>query len=218
VKTIFIDTPHNPTPLQDLLEAFPDDAPGAVEMLEMIFGLPALTRCSPTVLLYILARQYNYPEGRILEIGTHKGHTAAAISWAAPQAKIITIDPCTEFVEQAKYLLIHHDAFGLNPPYANIEMINAYSWDMLAYYTGPYFDMIWVDGEHEVRMVEDLGWWNWLKIDGVMVFHDYYPLFPYVQGYVNMLRSRLGREYDVAILRDGGTVGFYKREGDPEWT
>lgn len=159
--------------------------------------------------LYALALKYNTPGAYILEIGTAHGYSAAMLAEAAPNAHITTLNPDPTEAAKARKNLAE---------YPNVDVVEAISWEFLKTYTGPKLDMVFVDGDHKrVRM--DLPWWDWLKPDGLILFHDYSPKGSYrecppVFEAVNEFSKLLGRELDVKIVDDGGAgmAGFYKQD------
>lgn len=159
--------------------------------------------------IYALAKAYNRPDAHILEIGTAWGYSAAWIANAAPLARLTTLNP----KEAERKAAQKHLA-----AYSNIRFSAALSWDMLADYHGPDLDMVFVDGDHG-KVVMDLGWFNWLKPGGLMLFHDYSPEesgrpCPPVYYIVNEMAAVLGRKPDVMVVddRNVGLAGFYRQE------
>lgn len=164
--------------------------------------------------LYRLARDRNRAGARFLELGTAYGYSAGIMAAAAPLAQIVTLNPHEDEARAARRNL---------EAARNVAVIVACSWDYLARYTGPEFDLIFVDGDHK-QIRRDLPWWNWLAVGGVMVHHDYSPAesarpCPPVYRALNEFSEWLGRAPDVSIIDDGlaGMVGYTKREGDPTW-
>jgi predicted O-methyltransferase YrrM len=161
------------------------------------------------VALYTLARPYDHPGARILEIGTAGGFSAAVLSMAAPLATITTLNPRMDEMVRARKRL---------DKCRNVVTLAMASWDLLAVYGGQGFDMVFVDGDH--RMVgRDLPWFNWIIPGGLMLFHDYSPedsphaCVP-VYDTVNFMAEQLGRELDVLIMDDrmAGLAGFYRQK------
>ena len=164
-------------------------------------------------LLYWLARQYNTPGAEIFEIGTCWGWSAAIMAKAAPKAHIVTCTPNPVHVMIARKALA---------PYTNVEVRDATSVALLTAYQGPQLDMIFVDGAHkEVR--DDLPWYNWLKVGGLMIHHDYSPADApvrpcrWVWDAVNEFAEKT-HQPDVLVVDEfsEGMAGFYRREGE-EW-
>ena len=119
--------------------------------------------------LYALARQFNRPGARVLEIGTAIGYSAAVLASALPDAQIITLNPHASEAAKARANL---GAWG------NVTVVEALSWDYLESYAGEPFDLIFVDGDHK-RVRRDFAWWDHLRDGGLMLFHDYSPAGTY---------------------------------------
>jgi len=160
-----------------------------------------------SLLLYKLSSQYNFKGANILEIGTAFGGSAAIIASAAPLASIVTIDPNTALAEKTTNSLRHWD---------NIVLKTEKSWDYLSTYTGPRLDLILVDGSHR-DVWQDAPWWNWLCINGLILFHDYSSIsFTNIYKCVNELKHVLERQFDVYIGNSTRAfVGYYLKAGDP---
>jgi predicted O-methyltransferase YrrM len=164
-------------------------------------------------LLYVLAKQYNQPGAEIVEIGTCYGWSALVMAHAAPQAHIITCTPNPSHIEASRQNLAG---------YPNVELRGMRSTDLLAAYEGPDLDLIFVDGDHKI-VRDDLPWWNWLKVDGLMIHHDYsqadapYRPCRWVWDALNDLAAAL-HPFDVLIENEfhEGMAGWYRRDGE-EW-
>lgn len=158
--------------------------------------------------LYALAEPYNQPGKRILEIGTALGYSASILGQACPDAEIITLNPNSEEVAQARAFLAG---------FPNITVIEQLSWDYLDSKPG-HFDFIFVDGDHK-NVRQDLPFWDLLNAGGAMVFHDYSPegtwrACPPVFEAVNEFAGQLGKPApDILIVddRNVGMAGFYKQ-------
>lgn len=157
--------------------------------------------------LYALARQFNRPGARVLEIGTAIGYSAAVLASALPDAQIITLNPHASEAAKARANL---GAWG------NVTVVEALSWDYLESYAGEPFDLIFVDGDHK-RVRRDFAWWDHLRDGGLMLFHDYSPAGTYracvpVYEALNELRDKLKREFDVLVVDSGGVglAGFVR--------
>jgi len=163
-------------------------------------------------MLYKLARQYNTPNCRALEIGTAFGYSCWFIANAMSKAiRISTLNP------KAKE---YHHAVRAMLPFENVHVIWMNSWDYLKYYSKPIFDFIFVDGDHE-QVARDLPWFNRLNPGGLILFHDYAPEgsarpVPTVYKVLNEAKQKLGRDFDVSIIDENkvGMVGWYKQEGE----
>jgi predicted O-methyltransferase YrrM len=163
--------------------------------------------------LFILARSYNQPGARILEIGTGHGASGYMLAKAAHLARItsLTISPVEAVI--ANELWIKSGC-------TNIAAVVESSWKYLAMTVSMTFDMVFVDGDHN-HIALDLPWFNRLAVDGLFLCHDYSPEgsrtpSPIVYAELNRMAERLGRPFDVSLIDDGkvGMVGFYRREGE----
>lgn len=161
--------------------------------------------------LYWLLQPYNRECASILEIGTYYGYTAAVMALAAPRAMITTLNPCAW----------EYDAARINlAKLANVRPLCVHSWDYLKGFSAAELDFVFVDGDHK-RIEEDLAWWKWLLVGGMMLFHDYSPNgsgrpCPPVFRALNRWAEKLGRAPDVMIIDEDrvGMVGWIKREGE----
>lgn len=158
--------------------------------------------------LAALAKAYDVPGANILEIGTYYGYTAATIALAAPHANVMTLNTSQAEIIAARKSLAK---------FSNVKFQCIPSWDYLLSYNGPALDMIFVDGDHK-RIALDLPWFDWVRVGGLMVFHDYTPLgaprhCPPVYDALNAAVYRIGRGFDVLIVDDAqlGMAGWFKR-------
>lgn len=161
--------------------------------------------------LYALARPFDKRGARFLEIGTAHGFSAFVLALAAPKARITTLNPKPWEAERARESLA-----GLK----NVELLEIKSWDYLDVYGGEPLDLVFVDGDHG-QVERDLPWFNWLKVGGLLLFHDYTPAggrraTPHVYEVVDDFAGQLGRPPDVLVVDEtkNGLAGFYRREGE----
>ena len=158
------------------------------------------------LLLYSLARQYNRPSARILEIGTAWGYSAAILAEAAPQASITTLNPKAKEFPIARRNLAD---------YANVSVVQTTSAEWLKQ-SAPIYDMIFVDGDHTVAGVRaDVPYFGVLRPGGLLLFHDYSPAgakrpTPGVYQVVWERAVALDRVPDVLVVDEGlvGMAGF----------
>lgn len=155
--------------------------------------------------LYYLAVPFNKAGNTILEIGTAAGYSASILAQAAPEAKILTLNPRHWECETAKVNL---------EPYPNVQIIEDWSWEYFPRWDGGELAMIFVDGHHN-KVKRDLPWFNRLKEGGLILFHDYGPIY-YIPIYeaVNKLAASLGRGLDVMIMdtdTSSGMAGLVRR-------
>ena len=155
------------------------------------------------------AADYDLPGANILEIGTYYGYTAAVMATAAPMAHLVTLNTHPDEVTAARKSLAS---------LTNVKVEGVASWDYLKEYTGPALDMIFVDGDHK-RVALDLPWFDWLRVGGLMIFHDYTPEgsprhCPPVYNALNAAVERIGRGFDAIIIDDRniGMAGWYKNK------
>jgi len=159
--------------------------------------------------LFVLARLYNQPGERILEIGTGHGASGYMLAKAAPEAQIIslTINP----VEAAQAMVLwlksgcHNITSIVEASVAYLGMTAATSWSM-----------VFVDGDHN-HIARDLPWFNRLSIGGLFLCHDYSPAASrVVYAELNAMAVRLGRQFDVILIDEEniGMAGFYRRDGE----
>jgi predicted O-methyltransferase YrrM len=165
------------------------------------------------MLLYGLAGQYNDPGDHILELGTYYGFSAAVMKLAAPACWLDTLNPAEWETEAASKNLA---------PLDRCAVWTMASWDALEEDRfGPELSLVFVDGYHNA-VARDVPWFNQLRTDGLMLFHDYVPGTAKVQQCepvyraVNDLVAHLGRPPDVLLVDDQefGMAGFYRREGE----
>ena len=185
-----------------LRQQYPDvpDCPPETRPQMLIYQLMAI---------YGLATQYNLQGAAILEIGTGFGASTFMLSKAAPLATIVSLSASAAEAEIAFKTL---QTAGC----VNVHVAVQMSWDRLAQYTGPELDMVFVDGDH-LCISRDMPWWNWLKVGGLMCWHDYSPrACPPVLAAVDAWAEKLGRPLDVLVMDDVGLgfAGIYRREGE----
>lgn len=184
-----------------LMEVILMQCPDAEKALENSARIRGQLEPYQAAVLFALAQRYD--GGRILEIGTLHGYSASIIAQAAPEAEIITLNSAGHEMEIARRNLAE---------WANVEVKQAVSWELLETYEGPEWNMVFVDGDHK-RVARDVPWWDWVAEGGLILFHDYSPMrCPPVYEAVNGLGETLGREPDILIMDDEeiGMAGFYK--------
>lgn len=194
-----------------VLADWPDAAEALLAARALVPGCKREVLSHEAAVLYALARQYDHEGACVLEIGTALGYTAAILALAVPRADLVTLDPKPGEYERAATHLA---------PLANVLAVQQHSWDYLAAYRGPALDMVFVDGDHN-QVERDLGWLGWLKMGGLMIFHDYSPVesrrpCPHVYEVVNQFGATLGREADVLVVdsRLRGMAGWYRQDGE----
>lgn len=160
--------------------------------------------------LSVLARQYNREDALLLEFGTALGFTATLIAQAAPQAKLVTLNPKR----------LEYEAAWVVDYCRNIEalMVDSQTYLDWSRTEGRLFDLIFVDGDHrEAAVRSDLGYWDLLRPGGLILFHDYSPPESARPGgdvfrLVAEFGQSLGRRPDVSVIdhREVGLVGWYR--------
>jgi len=195
---------------QDLLSELTTQYPELeAVMAEVRATVPPLKReiaAYQAAALYALTKPYD--GGRILEIGTAWGYSAAIMAKAAPKAQIITLNPNVEEARTARKYL---------EPYKNVTVETLKSWEYLQEYKGAPFDLIFVDGDHK-RVRADLPFWEHVAPGGTFFFHDYSPdgtprACPPVYEAVNAFTIELGKtEPDILVVDNKGVgmAGFVK--------
>jgi predicted O-methyltransferase YrrM len=188
--------------MAELKQQYPDapDCPPEMRPQMLAYQLMAL---------YGLATRYNIQGASILEIGTGFGASTFMLSKAAPLAMIVSLSAS---VDETEIALKSLQAAGC----INVQVAVQMSWDRLAQYTGPELDMVFVDGDH-LCILRDMPWWNWIKVGGLMCWHDYSPrACPPILAAVNAWAKRLGRLLDVFVTDDVGIgfAGMYRHEGE----
>jgi predicted O-methyltransferase YrrM len=194
--------------IEKIYNKFLNDFPGGKEALTIAQPIKSGQKHYQALALYGLAGRYNYHNSNILELGTAAGYSAAMIAQGAPLARITTLNPRKGEYELAKENL---------KPFPNVQVIAMCSWDYDAVYWGPYFDFIFVDGNHGL-ILRDMPWFNRLKVGGTILFHDYGPVY-YIPIYeaVNNLTHKLGRSLDIMIMdtdTQSGMAGLTRKEGE----
>jgi predicted O-methyltransferase YrrM len=163
--------------------------------------------------LAFLAHQVDREGGRILEIGTALGYSAAVMALAAPRAEIMTLNPKgTEFPRAREHLRA----------FRNVLVSSLSSAETLDGYPGQPLDLVFVDGDHSLEGVRhDCLWWEHVREGGLILFHDYSPAGskrpnPEVVQAVHEFAARLGRGSDVLVVDEQsvGMAGFVRREAE----
>jgi len=190
----------------DLLATYLARAPGAELAMQRSADIPCMMLSYQAAALFWLASQYNRFGAAILEIGTLAGYSASIMAQAAPLAHIVTLNSAEAQIETARHNLASWQ----------VDVRLAVSWEELALYQGRKLGMIFVDGDHR-RVALDVPWFNWLRVGGLILFHDFTPAGsqPVVDA-INGMAEYLSREPDIVIRdTDGiGMAGFYRERGE----
>ena len=143
----------------------------------------------------------------ILEIGTGFGTSAWMMAKASQLAKITTITNNSKEAVMARAFL------------AGSKTVTVVESDSLAYFEQgrtARWDMIYLDADHK-HCMDDLHWFNRLRVGGLMMFHDYSPnICPPVFEAIGALGEALGRSPDIDLIDSGGIgmAGFHRKRGD----
>lgn len=161
-------------------------------------------------IIYALAAQFDRPGAQMLEVGTYYGYSAAVIGQACPQAQLVTLNPTTWEWDRARQNLAQIE---------NARALCGMSQEYITEYDGPELAFVFVDGDHKL-IHDDLYWFNWLEIGGLILFHDYSPSgsvrqCPPVYRALTKFAERL-RPPDVRIIDNNlaGMAGWYRRPGE----
>lgn len=157
--------------------------------------------------LFALTRQYNGIGNHMLDIGVYYGYTTAVMAMAAPCANILSLGIHEWEINRARENL---------SKFHNVNVNKIASWDLLETYSEPELSLVWIDGDHK-EINRDLAWWNWVKVGGLMLMHDYSPngsarACPPVYRGARRFVDFLHREPDVLIIDEDqvGMCGWYK--------
>ena len=131
---------------------------------------------------------------------------------AAPLARIRTCTPNSVHVKIARENL---------KTYHNVDVIETFSVELLGHCHAEIIDMVFVDGDHD-HVVDDLPWFNLLRVGGLMLHHDYTPPTSAtrpcrpVWNALNAFADVTGHEPDVLLIGpdDEGMAGWYRRAGE----
>ncbi|HEV2886662.1 MAG TPA: class I SAM-dependent methyltransferase [Jatrophihabitans sp.] len=137
--------------------------------------------------------------GLIVEIGSHQGRSTVVLAAAAPQARVVAIDP---FVGGAMFGgLATRDRFLLNLRRTGlagqVELRQARSTQLRPSWTGP-IDFLYIDGKHDYwTLSDDLRWSEFLPDGARICIHDAYSSIGVTLGLVrHVLPSRRVRYLD----------------------
>jgi len=116
------------------------------------------------------------PGGVIVEIGSHQGRSTVVLAAAAPQARVVAVDP---FVGGAMFGgLATREKFLANLDRAGVaervELRQAKSTELRPSWTEP-IDFLYIDGKHDYwTLSDDLRWSEFLPAGGRLCIHDAY--------------------------------------------
>lgn len=179
----------------DLLTLLAQQCPEIPDMLAHIqpfYCHTASVQPVQAALLYVLARQYDGES--MVELGTRRGYSGAALALAVPQGTLYTID-------------VNPLVTASGWP-GNIRQIVGYTWDEAALFKDDSISLIFVDADHAQATRDVEAWWPKLRDGGLMLFHDYSEGYPNVFEAVAMLTD----DPPILMVDDTGVglAGVYK--------
>jgi predicted O-methyltransferase YrrM len=150
-----------------------------------------------------------------LEIGAHRGANVlcvAATFASHPDSKLFCCDPWEDYNEYPEYEGHQpgiFDSFKFNLSQfpvleKKIQYFKDYSHNVIPTFPNDYFDLIYVDGNHQPEFVLEDGVLSFrkLKKDGVMIFDDY--------NYYGLDVTKRGVDAFLTAYRDRiDYIGFY---------
>jgi len=147
------------------------------------------------------------PGGLIVEIGSHQGRSTVVLAAAAPQARLVAIDP---FVGGAMFGgLATRDTFLANLARTGmverVELRQAKSTELRPSWTEP-IGFLYIDGKHDYwTLSDDLRWSEFLPAGGRLCIHDAYSSIGVTLG---LLRHVLGSRRLRYLDRTGSLARF----------
>jgi predicted O-methyltransferase YrrM len=158
---------------------------------------------------------------KYVEIGTFYGANILAVAesyGANPDSKLYCIDPWEDYEEYPEYKGEQNKIYNgflkniNNSPHKNKIIIDrGYSNKQLLKYNDDYFDIVYIDGNHEPEYVLEDAVLSFrkLKKDGVMIFDDYgwggpdltqRGIDAFISGYYKRIKV-LGNENDQMFIQ-----------------
>lgn len=125
---------------------------------------------------------------RILELGSHAGHSAAAMALAAPQATITAVDLCDTVPEQARMNL--WAGLGIQ----NIRPMSCSAGEFLGSCQQGQFDLIFHDAVH--GMGAYLEYLKCVEIASTVAIHDFEQLPGDMRRSITLKFSRVVEDTD----------------------
>lgn len=174
---------------------------------------------------------YLQPDSRILEIGSFKGASTAAMAHAALQKGhvIYCIDPWTDYEQQSDF--INNPKFDMskreqvlfefrhNTAFAGrrVRAMQGYSQDFAEILPSAFFDMIFIDGAHDYESVraDMLLAFRCLKPGGLLSGHDFHSMGVGVKKAVNEMISASPSIRNKGVFED--TFIWYAVVEEPEY-
>ena len=150
-----------------------------------------------------------------LEIGAHRGCNliCVALTYARdPESKLFAIDPWDDYNEYPEYkgyqsqieASFHKNISLFENVKARVKAMKGYSHELVPTFPNEYFDIIYVDGNHQPEYVLEDGVLSFrkLKTNGIMIFDDY--------NYCGLDVTKRGVDAFLTAYRDRiEYLGFY---------
>lgn len=203
---------------EDFLKHFHCLAPELEEIQQEIRGIIYESKREvfqyQAAFLYLIARQFR-TMGRyanFLEIGSAYGYSAAHLSYGAPQATVVGLNPKESEITIAAASLRDRSQVRF------VKHTSEWLWAMNQIIPTQW-DLIFVDGDHRLALF-DFNFYYHLRPGGIILFHDYSPensSRPTAEVFKDVNRIRddiIKRPFDISIVDDGlnGLVGWIKAE------
>jgi SAM-dependent methyltransferase len=155
--------------------------------------------------------------GTYLEIGTAAGGTLCQMMLCFSthnRPKFVVVDPMRYFPRQLEIIQRNLQSHFLDPLQVEFRVMASSQAFTLAAERGERFDLILIDGDHNIESVMlDLRWTELLNDRGIVCIHDYAPRFIGVKFAVNRFLRRnpaftvLGRQGSLLAVRKEGSTG-----------
>ena len=156
------------------------------------------------------------PCDRVLEIGAHRGYTAATLLATLPQIKrwtaidVIHGKYATEYARQQREVPIDPGYFAKHDPRYHLILRKSGSFDVWSTEVSPA-DFVFIDGDHGGRAVvnDTILARRITRPGGIIVWHDYYPQFtdPLAVGITMFLHRQLENGHDIKRI-DNTCIAF----------
>jgi SAM-dependent methyltransferase len=152
--------------------------------------------------------------GTYLEIGTAAGGTLCQMMMCFShhdRPKFVVVDPMRYFPRQLEIIQRNLLSHSLDPLQVEFRVMTSSQAFTLAAERGERFDLILIDGDHNIGSVMvDLRWTELLNSRGIVCIHDYAPRFIGVKLAVNRF---LRRNPAFTVLRRQGSLIAMRKEG-----
>ncbi|MES2799200.1 MAG: class I SAM-dependent methyltransferase [Bacteroidota bacterium] len=169
------------------------------------------SRGKKSKLLYHLMAHFE--PNNVLEMGTSLGIGTFSMAFDASNSKIVTVEACKNTQQLARE---QFDRLNLK----NIETVNETFSDFLQQYSGPHFDLVFVDGHHDghallkyldqlnefthdetIFVLDDIRWSASMKLafDSIVNSDDYHVTMDFFQ--VGIVARRIGQTKEHFVLK-----------------